>query len=153
MWRPRCPAEEARTGCRAVRGAERVSFRTSAGWPSLHRAQIQPSHIPGIRWQSRPPHTGSCWAWLESRPNPLFHGCGTQNQNFADRQHPGVCGDYPVLSLLQDPGPIRGAHPDRAHLWPETESQEWQSFKLGGQAVHPSETGEAGGCGLQSTQW
>lgn len=72
MWRPRCPAEEARTGCRAVRGAERVSFRTSAGWPSLHRAQIQPSHTPEIRRQNRPPHTGSCWAWLESRPNPSF---------------------------------------------------------------------------------
>lgn len=30
------------------------------------------SHTPGLRWHSRPPHTGSCWAWLESRSKPSF---------------------------------------------------------------------------------
>lgn len=91
----------------------------------------------------------SCWAWLSQPDDILFDGRGTQNQNFADRQHFSVCGDHPVLGLLQDPGPVRGAHPDRAYVRPEAASQDWQSFQLGGQAVYSPAAGEAGGCGLQ----
>lgn len=41
-----------------------------------------------------------------------FHGGGTKNQNFADCEYPGFCGDHPVFSLLQDPGQIPGAGAD-----------------------------------------
>lgn len=111
--------------------------------PAGTEASATPGQPPGLTGSARPVFP----------PSPLqlffFHGCGTQNQNFADRQHPGVRGDHPVLGVLQDPGPIRGAHPAGAPLRPEAESQEWQSFQLGGQAVNSSATGEAGGCGVQ----
>lgn len=152
MWRPRCPAEEARTGCRAVRGAERVSFRTS-GRLTFPPPRTNPTPArPGNKAAKQATARGQLLGLTGVQPQSFFHGCGTQNQNFADRQHPGVRGDYPVLSLLQDPGPLRGADPDRAHLRPETKSQERKSFQLNGQAVHPAEAGEAGGCGLQPTQ-
>lgn len=82
----------------------------------------------------------------------LSHGCGTQNQNFADRQHPGVRGHHPVLGVLPDPGPLGGAHPARPRFRPEAARPEWKSFQLGGQAVHSPEAGEAGGRGLQPTE-
>lgn len=87
-----------------------------------------------------------------SQRQHLVHGCGTENQNFADRQHPGVRGDYPVLGVLQDPGPIRGAPPDGEDFRAEVASQEWKSFQLSGQTVHSSAAGEAGGRGLQSAE-
>lgn len=90
--------------------------------------------------------------WSQPHRLLFFHGCGTQNQNFADRQHPGVRGDHPVLGVLQDPGPVRGAHPDRPGFRAEAASQEWKSFQPGGQAVHSSAAGEAGGCGVQPAE-
>ena len=112
---------------------------------------LEYTHSP-VAEQAATPH--GCWGGLTwvSQTTLLFHGCGTQNQNFADRQHPGVRGDYPVLGVLQDPGPVRGARPDRAYVRPEAASQEWQSFQLGGQAVHSPEAGEAGGRGLQPAE-
>lgn len=82
----------------------------------------------------------------------LSHGCGTQDQNFADRQHPGVCGHHLVLGVLPDPGPLRGAHPAGPHYRPEDPCPQWKSFQLGGQTVHSPEAGEAGGRGLQPAE-
>lgn len=75
----------------------------------------------------------------------LANGGGKENQNFVDCEYLGLCGDHPVLGLLQDPGSVPGAGANCQECRPTPEEQERQGGHRPGQRVYPAAAGPSGG--------